>query len=86
MALAGLADLVVLVVNVRDHDIFISELDDYALPVLQDSTETNVFEAWGTTDKDAFVLDRAGALVQAWHGLNPVQDQERLVAVLETFL
>ena len=86
MALRGLDDLVVLVVNKNGQIDYITELEMYVLPVLQDTAEDDVFGTWGVRDYDTFIIDRAGDFAFGWWGIRPIQDQSILEEALGTFL
>lgn len=86
MALRGLDDLVVLVVNKNGQQDYIAELELYVLPVLQDTVEDDVFGTWGVRDYDTLIVDRAGDFAFGWWGIRPIQDRATLEEALGTFL
>lgn len=82
----GLDDLAVLVVNAVGDEGFCSDIEGYALPVLQDTAEVDVFGLWGAAAYDLYVVDRDGVIAHAAKGSHPSEDHDELVEILQTFL
>jgi len=82
VASQGLDDLVVLVVNDVDDEGHCSDVEDYALPVLQDTAEADVFGLWEAMAYDLFVVAREGSIAQALSGAHPSEDHDELVEIL----
>jgi len=84
----GLDDLVILVINDHDEADYVSLMDeyDYRLPVLQDTEEAGVFEAWNAGSYDLFIIDRNGFVDYAESRSYPEDDYEHLVDVLSLYI
>lgn len=78
----GLEDLNVLVINEVGDEDSTSDVEDYALPVLQDTEADDVFGAWNATSYDVFIIDREGQIAFAQTRLFPVEDHDLLVEEL----
>lgn len=82
----GLDDLTVLVVNAVGDEGFCGDIEGYALPVLQDTAEADVFGLWGASAYDLFVVGRDGAIANAVSGSHPAEDHDELVEILQPYL
>lgn len=85
---AGLDDLVMIVVNQRlEVDVEgIELLEDYDLPILQDTEDHDVFGLWEGTGYDAFVVAREGHRAWTINDAHPVRDYVGLVGILHTYV
>jgi len=82
----GLTDLVVLLINRAGEQDYVNDVEDYDLPILQDTEQTDVFGLWDAVDYDLFIVSRDGVIVHAQVGVHPIEDHDDLVAILSTFL
>jgi hypothetical protein len=88
MATLGFDDLTVLVINRVGEQGSIVDLEEYALPVLQDTEEADVFSLWDAASYDLFVVDRSGLVAHAESGSYPAEDEDHdhLVELLTDFM
>ncbi len=82
----GLDDLTVLVINAVGDEGHCGDIEDYALPVLQDTSAADVFGQWEAAAYDLFIVGRDGVIAQALSDEHPADDHDGLVEILQTFL
>ena len=75
----------VLVVNTIGEQASIADLDNYHLPVLQDTETERVFELWDAGSYDLFIIDRTGTISYIESGAHPADDYDRFVELLSSY-
>jgi hypothetical protein len=88
MIARGFHDFTVLVINRVGEQDSIDDLEEYALPVLQDTEEADVFGLWEAASYDLFIVDRSGLVAHAESGSYPAEDEDHdhLVELLTDFM
>ncbi len=74
-----------LVINREGEQGSIDDIEDYDLPVLQDTGEADVFGLWGASSYDLFVVDRAGFVGYAEPGAHPLDEEDHFLEVLSRY-
>ena len=86
----GLDDLVVIVINQRlEEDVAnVGLIEDYTLPILQDSEESDVYGLWDAVAYDLFIVAREGHVPWTITQVHPAESRsyDGLVGVLSEFL
>jgi hypothetical protein len=85
---AGLDDLSMFVVNQRlEADVEgVALLEEYDLPVLQDTQEDDVFGRWEAMSYDAFVVAREGHAAWTINDTRPIRDYPGFVGILNGYI
>lgn len=87
MTASGLVDLVVLAINL-DGDQYIEDVEEYDLPILQDTPEEDVTGQWDVRSYDTFIIDRDGQIAFPLPNTHPGWDEGHaaLVEALSSFI
>ena len=78
------ARAVIVWVDRYEGELYDALLEDYDLPVLQDTEEDDVFGLWEGMGYDAFVVAREGHIEWTINDTRPVRDYNGFVGVLNT--
>lgn len=87
MSAAGLDDLVVLTINVDGVE-YTDDVEEYDLPILQDTPEEDVSGQWDAGSYDTFIIGRDGQIAFPLPNTHPGADEGHaaLVEALSSFI
>lgn len=83
----GLDELVVLTINNVGEESHTDDVEEYPLPILQDTAEADVFSLWEAFEYDLFIVDREGRIAFKQAGTYPARSDDAydLLELLATY-